>query len=118
MNPKELTLDVSKWRCGGRGGNQIGKGETYLLNKEGFSCCLGQWGTQLGMGSEDMFEIGEPIDLPCLYSDKPDLFNNNNFVADAIAVNDDIKTTPGEKITLLTNLCEQNGIKLNVINQR
>lgn len=117
MNPKELTLDVSKWRCGGKGQNKLGKGITFLLNYEGFSCCLGQWGGQLGISDEYLLNVGEPIDFDEAV-DVPDLFNNNSFVSDAIEINDDKKTTPGEKITLLTNLCEQSGIKLNVINQR
>ena len=34
-----LVIDRSQWRCGGFRG--YGKGETFLLNKEGYMCCLG-----------------------------------------------------------------------------
>lgn len=37
----EITIDCSKWRTGRWFEEATGKGETLLLNKEGYMCCLG-----------------------------------------------------------------------------
>ena len=39
---KTIEIDRSKWRCGGEGASAKGKGETELLNAQGYMCCLGQ----------------------------------------------------------------------------
>lgn len=38
---KTITVKLSKWRCGGVGGHSLGKGLTFLLNEDGYCCCLG-----------------------------------------------------------------------------
>lgn len=42
MDKVKVVIDRSKWRTGGNNGRFItGKGETMLLNDEGYMCCLG-----------------------------------------------------------------------------
>ena len=38
----EFIIDKSKWRAGQNSDHQVGEGNTELLNKEGYMCCLGQ----------------------------------------------------------------------------
>jgi hypothetical protein len=38
---KQLIIDRSKWRTGNDGEHQTGKGDTRLINKQGYMCCLG-----------------------------------------------------------------------------
>ena len=50
----KFTIDRATWRCGGNGNRAHGAGETKLLNKEGFMCCLGQISEQLGVPRESL----------------------------------------------------------------
>src|SRR5688572_13973621 len=97
--PKKLILDYSKWRCGEDGEYKVGDGVVALLNDQGFMCCLGQFGKQMGMNDEEMLNRGEPIEC----NTQVPLFINNNhsFAGDAISINDDELTTPEIKIELL-----------------
>src|SRR5688500_5363036 len=99
--PEKLILDYSKWRCGEDGINKVGECIVALLNDQGFMCCLGQFGKQMGMNDEEMLNKGEPIE--CNTHTQVPLFINDNysFVADAISINDDELTTPERKIELL-----------------
>ena len=47
----KFTIDVNTWRFGGMRDckNKHGEGHTYLLNNEGYMCCLGQISLQLGL---------------------------------------------------------------------
>ncbi|MCU4154295.1 hypothetical protein, partial [Lactobacillus acidophilus] len=41
----EFIIDRNTWRCGGvssDSNNRLGLGQTYLENKEGSQCCIGQ----------------------------------------------------------------------------
>jgi hypothetical protein len=122
----KLTLDYSKWICGEGGQYQVGKGESALLNKDGFMCCLGQWAVQLGVPQGAMLGIGEPESLngavpglsyPYEYDEDTRSNRNTTFSGEAIGINDNKKTTPDEKIDLLGELCEKNGFELEVINR-
>jgi hypothetical protein len=122
-----LTLDYSKWRCGGAeeidtNTNVLGKGSTRLMNTEGFMCCLGQFALQLDFSKgEIMHEM-----RPCSLRRKMGEFNrrvaNGNYYedtklsVDCIEINDNTDTTPAEKIKQLAALLAQNNIELKVIN--
>ena len=114
---KKLILDYSKWRCGEGSEYSVGEGGTALLNEEGYMCCLGQFGKQMGMNDEEMLNKGEPIE--CNTHTQVPLFINDNysFVADAISINDDELTTPERKIELLKERLDIEGIELEVINK-
>lgn len=91
-----LIIDRSKWRTGGTSyENQTGIGDTLLLNKEGFQCCLGFRCEQMGVMRKDLLRKAYPKDLSDKY-DIPDLINsnprydncNNSFVNEAVTIND------------------------------
>lgn len=113
--PKKLILDYSKWRCGGEGINSLGQGDTQLLNIYGDMCCLGQFGLQLGLPEDEMYEVEEP----CECKTGIDLFVDDSgvFVMRAISINDDEETTPEEKIKEIEVLLKEKGIELEVINK-
>ena len=64
---KKFIIDRSKWRCGGNlsdgGTNLRGEGITYLLNNQGFMCCLGQVAKQCGVDEYDLLETEYPYGL-------------------------------------------------------
>lgn len=118
--PEKLILDYSKWRCGGdENPNQLGHGDTLLLNKEGYFCCIGLWSIQLGATENEIYECGDPSDSP----NKIQLFINpqtgfnNQFANDCIDINDRTLTTPEEKIEALSDRLSEEGIQLEVINK-
>jgi hypothetical protein len=123
--PKKLILDYSKWRCGCDGPNAEGEGDTKLLNKEGFMCCIGQWSIQLGAYEDELLNRDEPRDIDTFIP----LFSNKDFdfpryglrttelAEDCIEINDRKMTTPEQKITELRDRLAAEGIELEVINK-
>ena len=67
-----FTLDYSKWKCGGFGGGSkiLGNGETHLWNAQGYGCCLGHFGLNLGITKEEMVLKMSPLNLSCESEDK------------------------------------------------
>lgn len=136
--PKEYTLDCARWRCGedlGFGNvqqidNSLGRGETALLNKEGYMCCLGQFAEQAGVALERLF-AGDPEELAfnsegCYdenfvyldsVEDQLSYFRHTDLAEDAMIINDDPSTNPVEKIDQLRERLRREGITLNVINE-
>lgn len=117
--PEKLILDCSKWRCGGDGVNKLGNGFTNLLNKEGFSCCIGQWSKQQGATDVELknqiYPSGLSFKIP-LFTEKKSGFNSS-LANDCMIINDDTATTPNMKISQLRDRLKQEGIKLKVINK-
>ena len=106
MEKDYLVINRAKWRTGDYSHNETGKGETSLLNKEGFMCCLGFRCNQMGIPKKELLNIG----VPAMLSDKfdiPDLINtlgnDSEFANEAMSINDDSSTTPKEKEKLITN---------------
>ena len=122
---KKLILDYSKWRCGGYDYvNKLGGGYTKLLNEEGFQCCLGQFALQLDCSVDEISwkytpdQIKKPIELlNFITNDELIPFGISYFSSKAIGINDSPHTTPLQKIALLTELCNEHNIELEVINQ-
>jgi hypothetical protein len=110
--PKKLILDYSKWRCGDDGKYAIGKGNTCMLNSEGFMCCLGLISKQYDVPDIDLLDFG----IPKFKAEGIPLFSNA-FVSSAIMINDNKDTTPEQKIESLTQLLQKEGIELEVINK-
>jgi hypothetical protein len=54
----EFVLDVSKWRSGGTGSEKLGRGDTLLLNRQGYQCCVGQFLEQCGVPREHLKTVG------------------------------------------------------------
>ena len=93
---KTLVINRNKWK---RGGN-IGKGETQLLNTEGYMCCLGFHALQFTKAvKKDILECGNPYSVKCnmgntILLNDPD--HDSDFTGDAITINDD--NTISEKV--------------------
>ena len=126
----KLILDYNTWRCGSEGVNKVGEGSTLLLNNQGFLCCLGQFSPQLNdkIKMIDMEGLGEPHDLAVeidllVTLDEDNIFYGlDNYAQDteiterAIGINDEVLTTPLEKIVLLKELFAKADCEIEVIN--
>lgn len=115
----------SKWRCGGDSqvrGRKLGKGNTQLLNEQGYMCCLGQVARQCGIGSKAILNVATPTDvsvkrLPHLiYKVKHIVYRDNSELAqDAMEINDNEGTTVARKEKLLIALFKKHGHKLTFV---
>lgn len=66
-----FVIDRELWRCGGdEEENHHGQGFIALLNRQGFSDCLGQMCIQLGMSIFDIRHIQTPDLLPDVQKEK------------------------------------------------
>lgn len=109
-----LIINRSKWRTGGdpditdstnKKENVTGKGDTQLLNNEGFMCCLGFRCQQMGIPKKDLLNIASPNglkdwDIPDLLTTSPfGTVINSKFTMEAIRINDkaDISSKEREK---------------------
>lgn len=118
--PETLYLDLKKWRCGGDSRSKkkrMGHGETYLLNNEGYSCCLGQWIQQ----TDKSLNIKGFSSPKCVFNCKihtlvnPSIFNfDTKFAGECMDINDDEDTTILEKIASLRKILKKYKRKLVV----
>ena len=100
-----LIIDRSKWRTGGDfSNNATGKGDTHLLNKQGFMCCLGFRCNQMGIPKKDLLDqptpehLAESYDIPDLIKgDDYDGWQDTKFTNEAIRINDDNCITSKER---------------------
>lgn len=122
---KKLILDYSKWRCGDDSDNQLGTGQTALLNSDGFMCCLGQFSLQLNpnLKEKDILEFAEPQELKIeidmlseVDEDEFVFYKATKLTTDAIGINDDRRTTPAKKIEQLKELFLTKNCEIEVIN--
>lgn len=95
MEKDYLIIDRSKWRTGEGGLNETGKGDTMLLNKQGFMCCLGFRCNQMGIPKKHLLNKGMPEELADLYNipnliegDDEDGWIDTEFTNAAIRLND------------------------------
>lgn len=123
----EFKIDRSKWRCGDDGKYAKGLGKkTYLNNKEGYMCCLGQTLCQQGVPQKHMERLGKPSEIDFKYSiDVKNIFFNSEFdelgddltntelTYDAMDINDDKDTTLKEKESALKELFKKHGHKIS-----
>lgn len=113
-------LDVKKWRCGGdyyEKGCGRGDTDTFLLDKKGNMCCLGQFGLQLGLTKADIELVPEPASASVDYgifgkcsTDIPQL------TKDLIDINDNSETTITTKLKKIRSRLKRNGHTLEVKN--
>lgn len=129
----QYTLDLNTWRCGGDstlGWAVLGKGETQMLNDEGYRCCLGQFAKQQGVRDKYLLYQGGPSDVvDMLKLDKKKMVYDEAFVFkstfsfirktqlsnDLILINDDTDATIEQKIEKIRSLLEEHGHSLTVI---
>ena len=124
-----FTIDRSKWRCGGDI-EPRGLGSTLMLNQEGFMCCLGQIGRQLGCPDDQMLDHGEPIEcgesveyeddygdegLDLIFPPEWRGILDGKFVSEAIAINDSEELTDIQRERSLERLAEQYGIRIDFV---
>lgn len=110
-------IDRSKWKCGGSmnpiNKNTHGKGATYLLNDQGYMCCLGHVCRQLGVAVKDMEGIDIPSrinqSIPILTRKCDGTYQDTILANRAIKINDDHDTTLQKKESLLKKLFKQFG---------
>jgi hypothetical protein len=117
----KFVINRSKWRCGGDALNKIGLGDTFLLNKEGYMCCLGQIALQCGLPADLILNVLEPVDTHMLVEPLTGkAFSPYNFMAcqntvlskDAMMINDDPELTKAEREEALIRLFASNEIEL------
>ena len=94
-----LIIDRSKWRT-----DSHGKGDTLLLNNEGYMCCLGFRCHQMGIPKKEILNICLPYYLSYKWI-IPDLIDENGctsqFSEDAAEINDDPDLTNKERERLI-----------------
>lgn len=121
-----FTIDCNTWRCGDNGKYKLGEGNTALLNKKGYMCCLGQVALQLDVHEADLLGKGEPdqldIDIELLTirynSDEEELsiIANSELSSDAMRINDSTESTVSQKMKELKELFNEDGYDLEFIN--
>lgn len=120
----EYILDYSKWRSGGEGQWKVGLGSTEMLNREGFSCCLGQFAKQAGVRDVFLLYRSGPRNVSYhagLYDSSfvegcGELFSNSKLAVNLMEINDNEERTPGERIKAIREKLEEHGHTLKVIN--
>lgn len=119
----KFTIERSRWR-----NSHHGKGQTKLLNKEGYQCCLGFCALQLGTLKHRILNMGSPdsvrkanktFDLDNILVTSPNggIFGNGNSILSirAIRINDNFGFDLEEKETLLINLFKEFGHELEFV---
>lgn len=119
----EYVLDVAKWRCGGTGPNQLGRGDTSMLNEKGYMCCLGQFAKNRGITDKQLLNFGTPEAVSKTIRNRYDtLFidkdgDNTELAEGFIRINDNFDTTPQHKIERINTRLIEYGHTLKVINE-
>jgi hypothetical protein len=127
MTKTKVTIDRAKWRCGGECGDFAnGKGQTKLLNHEGYMCCLG-FITAAANPELNILEKGEPDDLKttvpeltCLSLDfafSSRGWLNTNLTVAAIAINDSETLTAQEREEQLLELFKNSLYELEFVGE-
>lgn len=119
---KKFTVDYSKWRCGGQDDQTtLGKGGTYLLNQEGYRCCLGFVESQLGLSDEEIFEKTYPYttmveNILAIRNDEVYNWRNTQFAQRATSINDNSSISHSFRIWQLKTHFANFGYELEFIN--
>jgi len=97
---EKLVIDRSKWRTGASGDSKTGLGNTFLLNNEGFMCCLGFFCLSAGLKENHIRSAGTPRDavfdhninlMPIAESNSDDddgIYIDTDFGSGAVDIND------------------------------
>lgn len=121
-------LKKSLWRCGKNGQFKHGEGETQMLNKEGFMCCLGHFAKQVGVTDAQLINTVNPNHLAwnMFGADKEgpvydpamvvgDSRSNSQLAYDLIQINDNVSTSAEEKLVSIRLRLESAGHELEVV---
>lgn len=119
MKPKlSFTINRPKWRSGGSGVNQSGKGITLLENESGYRCCLGFACLAAGFTRKDIEDHSEPGFIKLKRPPNPkkqlliDSTGNSPFSNHAIEINDDTELTREQREEQLIKLGKQYNIQI------
>jgi len=122
-----FTIDRATWRCGQEGDFKRGKGDTALLNKEGYMCCLGQIARQCGFDDEQLMDTAGPDGIETGevtgFLRQHDIDDdggyryvlNTRLAADAMDINDDKDLTHEQRETKLKALFAQEGYEIKFV---
>lgn len=110
---KKFTIRRSKWRRGGIQYNND-KGQTFLLNNQGYMCCLGFATNQIcRIPKKDLLEQGAPT---CVFENKSTFTDeggcNNDLTKRAIRINDACNISDKVREKRLTALFKKHDIKV------
>lgn len=109
-----FTIDKSKWRCGGDGQvgpHVLGEGETFLLNEQGYMCCLGQCMVHEGIAIDKLLNVTIPGGLTV-----DSIFNSDKaLTTSAININDDAFLSEEQRIDELTKLFNKHGHQIQFV---
>lgn len=115
------TLNVAKWRCGAEGPHRLGEGPNMMYNAEGYMCCIGQFA---GVHEKDLLFKSTPASvaggLGTVYDDamalhsSGDSWLNTKLASALMSVNDQLYTTPAQKVVKIRALLEAAGHELIV----
>lgn len=106
-----LKINRAKWRSGGSSDNKTGRGETKLLNRGGYMCCLGFRCIQLGIPKSTL--LMKPTPEETGWEVIPDLITkdgrDNLFCNNAIDINDDVSISQEQREKkIITHFAKKN----------
>lgn len=117
-----FVINRKKWRAGDYGKHAIGKGETELLNVDGYMCCLGQMEKQLGAKKDLLLNLFEPYEITSneesmcnILSEVPG--QNSKLSSKAMTINDNERITNEEREARLIKLFAKHGVKLEFVGE-
>lgn len=127
---KNYVVDMLTWRSGGCvdfGEYLVGKGETTLLNPEGYSCCLGQCALQDGIPDNQLLLRGSPLDVQgeelwenftqgAPWIDNRKALEHTSFSETAMRYNDSTNTTVKDRMSSLRRLFKSYNMTLKFKN--
>ncbi len=129
MQNMEFTIDCKTWRFGGDINNYNENGGTYLLNSQGYMCCLGHCAINMGLKPEDILLNSVPTDVNSAKGKEAiaykTVFAESHFgelTSDALYINDanhndfDDEYTIENRMTDLIMLFNGHGHELEFIN--
>ncbi len=114
-----FTIDRSTWRFGGDVLARNEKfGTTYLLNEQGFMCCLGQCHRQMGYNDKSILKKGSPQAVKGTPRPNPFLFGleNSPLTTMCIGINDDPELSNEEREAKLIAAFKGCNLTLEFIN--
>jgi transcription elongation factor Elf1 len=124
----EVVINRATWRTGGNSNKRTGKGDTRLLNDEGYMCCLGfisscYLKTKKKNSKKTILNAYEPQCLNCLIPelnnkmDEYDQFFDTQLSDRAMKINDDIKLKPETKEKKIKELFKNSMYKLKFVGE-
>ena len=116
---ESIIIKLSKWRCGDYGFDSMGEGKTFLLNNQGYKCCLGFACQQIGYkglirGMEQPSSITKSLDKLNVKINRS-YFKNSDFSESAIRINDSEDMTMTERKTKLVALGKKHSIRISFV---